>query len=150
MHLSHSFKKKISKTLSDIKNFYNFFFIRAKWRREEKLRTQQLPAPLHCNVNASNELNSTNDTSSSTETNYKSTKNVVSSNAIPNSQQQQHHADVVNSANSNVLVDETNSVINESQVQSIPPEPHSPPRYLNHGYNCGSSIYSPQISDSYG
>lgn len=121
---------------------------RAKWRREEKLRTQQLPAPLHCNVNASNELNSTNDTSSSTETNYKSTKNVISSTTIGSSQQ--HHIDVVSSANTNVLVDETSSVINDSQIQSHPPEPHSPPRYLNHGYNCGASIYSPQISDSYG
>lgn len=47
-------------------------------------------------------------------------------------------------------IDRSGSLIAENSVPLLSSPTHSPPRYLNHGYNCGSSLYSHQISDSYG
>lgn len=50
----------------------------------------------------------------------------------------------------NPTLDRSSSILAESSVPLLNSPTHSPPRYLNHGYNCGSSLYSHQISDSYG
>lgn len=50
----------------------------------------------------------------------------------------------------NPSIDRTGSIIPENNVPILSSPTHSPPRYLNHGYNCGSSLYPHQISDSYG
>lgn len=152
-------------------NITIFFSIRAKWRREEKLRTQRLSTPnntINANNNNNNsmsinnnEISCANDTNSSTDTNPK--VNVSNSSSNINNMVHNPHASINESHNAGIIHgDIHNPLLNGNHHLSNPSSlltptssapPLSPPRFnFNHGFcNTMSPMYTPQmpISDSY-
>jgi hypothetical protein len=139
---------------------------RAKWRREEKLRTQRLSTPNNTNNNNNNniinsgttiDINCANDTNSSSDTNPKSGTAI---NSILHSGTPMNDAN--NGQNTNIGISEMhNSLLNGNHITSpsslITPTSStpslSPPRFnFNHGFcSTMSPMYTPQMSiaDSY-
>jgi hypothetical protein len=158
---------------------YRFKNCRAKWRREEKLRTQRLSTPnntsttnnnnnnsLSVNNNNNNnntEINCANDTNSSTETNPK--VNVTNGSTGINSMVHNPHVASNSLSDShsatNLIGDMHNPLLNgnhhlstsSSLITSATNQSLSPPRFnFNHGFcSTMSPMYTPQmsISDSY-
>ncbi|KAG5678734.1 hypothetical protein PVAND_008382 [Polypedilum vanderplanki] len=146
---------------------------RAKWRREEKLRTQRLTTPNNSNNNNSlnvnnnntnnnnNEISCANDTNSSTDTNPK--VNVNNDSSSINSMLHNSHVggNITDAHNSGIIGDMHNSLMNGNHHLSTPSSlitptsapSLSPPRFnFNHGFcSTMSPMYTPQmsISDSY-
>lgn len=144
---------------------------RAKWRREEKLRTQRLSTPNNTTNSSNNtnnnsnlintatnlDINCANDTNSSSDTNTKAGSNGTSglNNLL--------HSSMVDGNNGpgTGLIDMHNSMMNGNHITSpsslITPTSStsslSPPRFnFNHGFcSTMSPMYTPQmsISDSY-
>lgn len=147
---------------------FNLFlnFSRAKWRREEKLRTQRLSTPNNnntLNVN-NNEISCANDTNSSTETNPKA--NIANNSSSMNNMLHNHNphigSSMTDSHNSSIIGDMHNPLLNGNHHLSTPSSlitpassapSLSPPRFnFNHGFcSTMSPMYTPQmsISDSY-
>ncbi|XP_070507314.1 paired box protein 6 homolog isoform X3 [Chironomus tepperi] len=145
---------------------------RAKWRREEKLRTQRLSTPntnnninnnsSSLNTNNNHDINCANDTSSSTETASKVNTNGQIN--INNMLHDSHHAtsSIAENHNSNIIGDMHNSLLNGNHHLATPSSlitptssapSLSPPRFnFNHGFcSTMSPMYTPQMSivDSY-
>jgi len=145
-------------------------FHRAKWRREEKLRTQRLSTPNGNNNNNNtlnvnnNDITCANDTNSSTDTNPKPANGPSNMN---NSMMHNPHAGIGDSHNSGIIGDMHNPLLNgnhhhhhhhittpSSLITPTSSAPSlSPPRFnFNHGFcSTMSPMYTPQmsISDSY-
>lgn len=137
---------------------------RAKWRREEKLRTQRLSTPNNnnntLNVN-NNDISCANDTNSSTETNPKA--NITNGSSGMNSNMHHNsHLGVGSMADAHItgpISDMHNPLLNGNHHPSSLITPTSsapslsPPRFnFNHGFcSTMSPMYTPQmsISDSY-
>lgn len=142
-----------------------FLIYRAKWRREEKLRTQRLSTPNNNNNNTlnvnNNEVNCANDTNSSTDTNPKA--NITNgSSSMNNMLHSSHIGSMADSHNAGIIGDMHNPLLNGNHHLSAPSSlitptssapSLSPPRFnFNHGFcSTMSPMYTPQmsISDSY-
>lgn len=171
------FQQKVTRRFFNQKSFisvysFNFYhqtfhiFFRAKWRREEKLRTQRLSTPNNNNNNTlnvnNNEISCANDTNSSTETNPKA--NITNGSSSMNNMLHNPHigSSMADSHNSGIIGDMHNPLLNGNHHLSTPSSlitpassapSLSPPRFnFNHGFcSTMSPMYTPQmsISDSY-
>ncbi|CAO1360621.1 unnamed protein product [Diamesa tonsa] len=138
---------------------------RAKWRREEKLRTQRINTPNSnnlINTAANVDIHCTNDTNSSSDT-----ANLKSGGPPPNMNNLIHNTHLGNGAsdahNNGIIGDMHNSLLNGNHHHITSPSSLitptssapslSPPRFnFNHGFcSTMSPMYTPQmsISDSY-